>query len=618
VAISTGSLQTVFSNAGVGIGTNAPISAAGYNSLTVASGGNGGRVDLVKSGTRFASMYSSGTDLFDIEAVGTTTTIRLNTNGAERVRIDPNGNVGIGTSSPAVDLDVVKTKSAGATVIRAYNIDPGSTSSAQLQITQGSVITSVTSYGNTIGYIGTSSNNPVGFITNNTEHMRLDASGSLGIGTTTPAAKLDVNGTVNISGNTAIGGNATIAGNVTVTGNASFIGTTTLGSNANVRITGGSNGQVLSTNGSGVLSWITPTGGGGNSTYNGLKNRVVNGSFDIWQRGTSFLGKSVAPSDVYYTADRWMIITGAGNPFGTSSGDQNITVSLSNDVPQGLFINSAKVGRPSGQVKPTPSWNFIAQNIEYRNFADLVGQTITLSFWVKAGANFSGLGIDAEMRTGSTLNEGGLAGAYGGWTGSSAFYIFSPITTTWARYVYTTTLPANAKSLVLVFGYYGVGTAGAEDNFYITGIQLEAGPTVTSYDIRSITEVTAQCQRFFCKNSSIDVVPTNGLAYTSPGAFSSGTIGAYAANAGYINWISFPVQMFKTPAPANVKFINSGSLASTTTANQWCVYNGSIWGSSTQIGPQSITDSGMGLQVSGTFPAGTSLWYGAWNVSADL
>lgn len=67
---------------------------------------------------------------------------------------------------------------------------------------------------------------------------------------------------LSVSGNATIGNNISGAnvstGRLTATGNVSFSGSNvSLGSNATVRITGGSAGQVLSTNGSGGLSWVS-------------------------------------------------------------------------------------------------------------------------------------------------------------------------------------------------------------------------------------------------------------------------------------------------------------------------------------------------------------------------
>jgi len=73
------------------------------------------------------------------------------------------------------------------------------------------------------------------------------------VATATTAATVTTNAQPNI---TSVG---TLA-NLSVSGNVSFTGSNvSLGSNANIRITGGSSGQVLSTDGSGNLSWV-PTG----------------------------------------------------------------------------------------------------------------------------------------------------------------------------------------------------------------------------------------------------------------------------------------------------------------------------------------------------------------------
>lgn len=65
-----------------------------------------------------------------------------------------------------------------------------------------------------------------------------------------------ITGNLDVSGDTDIAGTATI-GNISVSGLATFSDV------ANVSIAGGTSGQVLSTNGAGVLSWVTQSGGGG-------------------------------------------------------------------------------------------------------------------------------------------------------------------------------------------------------------------------------------------------------------------------------------------------------------------------------------------------------------------
>jgi hypothetical protein len=111
------------------------------------------------------------------------------------MRIDSSGNVGIGTSSPAYRLSVAAADNSGIQILSGNDTHTGflyfgDTSS------------------NTVGSLSYDhSNNSMRFIVNNTEDMRIDASGNVGIGTNNPASRLSVTGSANIA--TFDGGSAT-------------------------------------------------------------------------------------------------------------------------------------------------------------------------------------------------------------------------------------------------------------------------------------------------------------------------------------------------------------------------------------------------------------------------
>jgi len=99
--------------------------------------------------------------------------------------IDTAGNVGIGTATPTGDtqkvLDIVGSTSSGAGVFLHDSTSGGASSDGgTLQFANG------------VTYLYNRENNDIRFGTNDSETMRIDSAGNVGIGDTTPSARLDV------------------------------------------------------------------------------------------------------------------------------------------------------------------------------------------------------------------------------------------------------------------------------------------------------------------------------------------------------------------------------------------------------------------------------------------
>lgn len=219
------------------------------------------------------------------------------------------------------------------------------------------------------------------------------------------------------------------------------------------------------------------------SSFITMKNRIINGNFSVAQRGTTYaLTNSVA----YGSVDRWVAYQGV-----TANG-------VANQVASGLtgFQYALKLGRNNAAVT---TGNINTYTIlETVNSIPLAGQTVTLSFYAKAGANFSATSnlLTAQLYSGTGTDQS--AASLGSWTGSSVFISATQaITTSWVRYTFTGSVSASATQIGLQFLYTPTGTAGADDNLYITGVQLEIGSTATSFENRPYGMELALCQRYY-------------------------------------------------------------------------------------------------------------------------
>jgi hypothetical protein len=204
------------------------------------------------------------------------------------------------------------------------------------------------------------------------------------------------------------------------------------------------------------------------------QNYIINGGFDIWQRGTTFS----AVTSVIFTADRFRIAGYSGS--GSTFSRQAFT-------PGELVANTFGDAQFYLRANSTNTQVYFDQRIE--DVRTLAGQVATLSFWAKAAS---------PLTLSSNLFQG-----FG--SGGSSDNVFTSknnsITTSWQRFTHTFTVPSVSGKTIGAGSFlspYFV-SATLNTNLDIWGVQLEAGSTATPFrrNANSLQGELAACQRYY-------------------------------------------------------------------------------------------------------------------------
>lgn len=220
----------------------------------------------------------------------------------------------------------------------------------------------------------------------------------------------------------------------------------------------------------------------GLTPYN-MRNRIINGAMDVWQRGTSF---SNMGANTTYTADRWSCYRGS---YAANCSVTQVT-GLSQNGNNRLAL---RMQRTSGDTNTSSL--YLTQSLESINSRDLAGQQVTLSFWARAGSNFSGSSnyLTSIVVSGTGTDEF-LRGAYTGYTTPINQNV--TLTTSFQKFTFTGTLPSNCNEISVSLGYAPTGTAGANDWFDVMDVQLEQGSVATPFERRQYGTELDLCYRY--------------------------------------------------------------------------------------------------------------------------
>jgi hypothetical protein len=301
------------------------------------------------------------------------------------------------------------------------------------------------------------------------------------------------------------------------------------------RLAVGNNGETLVADSSATtgLRWAaTPS----------ASNPVLNSSFQVAQRGTSFSASNSAATS--YWLDRWSMY------FGTTTGYTLSQQSVSDSTNLPNIQYCARIARANATTGT--NGGTIGQSIEILNSIPFAGKPITLSFYARKGALYSGTTITATLKSGTGTSDSN--GIYNTYTGQATVATTSPtLTTTWVRYSVTGTVGSTATQLALAIDSSHTGTSGATDYYEITGLQIDIGSVALPFRTYAATiqgELDA-CRRYYWRT-------LNASNYAQHGD------GFYTSATAFVAYVQFPVAM--RVVPTSLDYANLSTFDDTDTA----------------------------------------------------
>lgn len=214
-----------------------------------------------------------------------------------------------------------------------------------------------------------------------------------------------------------------------------------------------------------------------------FRNRVLNGDFNIWQRGTSLV--TITSSGTHYP-DQWVYLFD-GSAASISSQRVAFTTGQTAvpDNPLYYVENSVSVGA-TGQT-----FLQMCQNIE--GVGTFQGQSVTVSFWAKADTGTRTLGVSLQQ----VFGTGGSPSSSVSTSGTTF-----TLTTSWAKYSYTFSVPSisgktlgtNGNDYLQLILSHPVNSGFTID---IAHVQFEQGSNATQFESRPTDFELSLCQRYF-------------------------------------------------------------------------------------------------------------------------
>ena len=338
------------------------------------------------------------------------------------------------------------------------------------------------------------------------------------------------------------------------------------------------------------------------------KNIIINGDMSLAQRATS---ASSLTSSGYHTVDRYQTsITNIGT----------WTQSQSTTVPTGQgFATSLKMDCTTADASPAADDALLikqkieGQNLQYLKKGTSSAESLTLSFWVrsnKTGTYITRLQDADNSRnisqsytissantwekktltfagdtTGTLNNDNGSSLELNFWLGAGSTYTSGTLNTSW-----NSITDAN-----IAVGQVNLADSTSNE-WYVTGVQLEAGTTASEFEFLPHDVNENRCLRYCFV---VGNTPTNGERNRYA------NVGTYYTATQFFSGVYYPVVMRATPS-----FTAVGS----NTAQAFTIYSANAGKTSTAVGRDAISTTNIGYVITTASAGQGDGGLGAWNV----
>jgi hypothetical protein len=262
----------------------------------------------------------------------------------------------------------------------------------------------------------------------------------------------------------------------------------------------GNNGETL------VADSSTSTGLRYQGSMAAAKNAIINGNFDIWQRGTT------SGSAGYQTADRWFENATASTTFAQES-----TI-----VPDGSRYSFKMTAGATAQM-------IVQQAIETLNSLPFANKTVTASALVSASVS-TGMSVNLFYSTSVDVAAGGSWTQITATSGGTA----TAVSGSFVKLSGVYSVPSTAKSIMMQVQTTATVASGVI--VYVAQAQLELGSVPTTFTRAggTIQGELAACQRYYYRTAT-----TNYERATTLGVGITTTVAVFPTQ--------MPVQMRVSP-----------------------------------------------------------------------